>query len=94
MLLMFVLALNMFGVFEIGTSATSIGGSLQSKQGFARIVLFRGARHGGRHPLLRPLPRRGDRGRHLAARVAVLPGLRCDGAGLALPYLVLSVFPS
>ena len=35
MLLMFVLALNMFGVFEIGTSATSVGGSLQSKHGLA-----------------------------------------------------------
>jgi thiol:disulfide interchange protein DsbD len=35
MLLMFVLALNLFGVFEIGTGATSIGGSLQSKQGIA-----------------------------------------------------------
>ena len=35
MLLMFVLALNMFGVFEMGTSATSVGGSLQSKQGLA-----------------------------------------------------------
>ncbi len=35
MLLMFVLALNMFGVFELGTSATSVGGSLQTKQGLA-----------------------------------------------------------
>ena len=35
MLLMFVLALNMFGVFELGTSATSVGGSLQTKHGLA-----------------------------------------------------------
>jgi thiol:disulfide interchange protein DsbD len=35
MLLMFVLALNLFGLFEIGTSATSVGGSLQAKQGLA-----------------------------------------------------------
>ncbi|MGC4013976.1 MAG: protein-disulfide reductase DsbD family protein [Luteolibacter sp.] len=45
LLLMFVLALNMFGVFEIGASATSVGGSLQAKQGtlgaFSREFLRR-----------------------------------------------------
>ena len=35
LLLMFVLALNMFGVFELGTSISSAGGSLQAKQGLA-----------------------------------------------------------
>lgn len=33
MLVMFVLALNMYGVFEIGTSATSVGSNLTHKQG-------------------------------------------------------------
>ena len=33
MLIMFVLALNMFGVFEIGVSATSVGSNLTHKQG-------------------------------------------------------------
>src|SRR5690606_18977566 len=33
MLLMFVLGLSMYGLFEIGASATGVGGKLQSKQG-------------------------------------------------------------
>ena len=35
MLVMFVLAMNMFGIFEIGTSATSVGSNLTHKQGAA-----------------------------------------------------------
>ena len=34
-LVMFVLGLSMYGMFEIGASATSVGGSLQSKQGLS-----------------------------------------------------------
>ncbi|HEY1123580.1 MAG TPA: protein-disulfide reductase DsbD domain-containing protein, partial [Haloferula sp.] len=33
MLLMFILGLSMYGVFEIGASVTSVGGKLQTKQG-------------------------------------------------------------
>ena len=35
MLVMFTLAINMFGIFEIGASATSVGGNLTRKQGAA-----------------------------------------------------------
>jgi thiol:disulfide interchange protein DsbD len=93
MLLMFVLALNMFGVFEIGASATSVGGSLQSKQGlggsfFSGILATIVAT-----PCSAPFL-----GVAIGAAIA-LPAFQFFAAfaamalGLALPYLVLSVFP-
>ena len=93
MLLMFVLALNMFGVFELGTAATSVGGSLQSKHGLAGSFFsgvlatvvatpcsapFLGAAIGAAITL--------PAGQFFAAFAAM-------ALGLALPYLVLSVFP-
>ncbi len=93
MLLMFVLALNMFGVFEIGASATSVGGSLQSKQGlggsfFSGILATIVAT-----PCSAPFL-----GVAIGAAIA-LPAVQFFAAfaamalGLALPYLILSVFP-
>ena len=93
MLLMFVLALNMFGVFEIGASATSVGGSLQSKQGlggsfFSGILATIVAT-----PCSAPFL-----GVAIGAAIA-LPAVQFFAAfaamalGLALPYLVLSIFP-
>ena len=93
MLLMFVLALNMFGVFEIGASATSVGGSLQSKQGlggsFFSGVLATIVATPCSAPFL---------GVAIGAAIA-LPAFQFFAAfaamaiGLALPYLVLSIFP-
>jgi len=93
MLLMFVLALNMFGVFEVGIGATSIGGSLQSKHGlsgsFFSGVLATVVATPCSAPFLGP-----------AIAVAIgLPAFQFFTAfgamavGLALPYLVLSIFP-
>ncbi len=93
MLLMFVLALNMYGVFEIGTSATSVGGSLQSKQGFAGSF-FSG--------VLATVVATPCSGPFLGTAIGVAVALPAAGffaafgamaLGLALPYLVLSVFP-
>jgi len=93
MLLMFVLALNMFGLFELGTSATSVGGSLQSKQGlgssFFSGVLATVVATPCSGPFL---------GVAIGAAIA-LPAFQFFAAfaamaiGLALPYLILSVFP-
>ena len=93
MVLMFVLALNMFGVFELGTSATSVGGSLQSKQGlvgsFFSGVLATVVATPCSGPYLGPA---------IGATIA-LPAVQffaafgAMAAGLALPYLVLSIFP-
>ncbi|RYD42587.1 MAG: DUF255 domain-containing protein, partial [Verrucomicrobiaceae bacterium] len=89
-----VLALNMFGVFELGTSATSVGGSLQSKQGlggsFFSGVLATVVATPCSAPFL---------GVAIGAAIA-LPAFQFFAAfaamaiGLSLPYLVLSVFPS
>jgi thiol:disulfide interchange protein DsbD len=93
MLLMFVLALNMFGVFEIGASATSVGGSLQAKQGlvgsFFSGVLATVVATPCSAPFL---------GAAIGAAIG-LPAFQFFAAfgfmalGLALPYLVLSSFP-
>ncbi len=93
MLLMFVLALNMYGVFEMGTTATSVGGSLQSKQGLAGSF-FSG--------VLATVVATPCSGPFLGVAIGTafgLPAFQFFAAfaamaiGLALPYLVLSVFP-
>lgn len=94
MLLMFVLALNMFGLFELGTSATSVGGSLQSKQGlggsFFSGVLATIVATPCSAPFL---------GVAIGAAIS-LPAFQFFAAftamaiGLSLPYLILSIFPS
>lgn len=93
LLLMFVLALNMFGVFEIGTSATGVGGKLQSKQGLqgsffsgvlATVVAtpcsapFLGAAIGAAFAL---------------PNIQFMLAFTAMAVGLALPYLFLSAFP-
>ncbi len=93
MLLMFILALNMFGLFELGTSATSVGGSLQSKQGlggsFFSGVLATVVATPCSAPFL---------GVAIGAAIA-LPAVQffsafaAMGIGLSLPYLILSIFP-
>ena len=93
MLLMFVLALNLFGLFELGTSAASVGGSLQSKQGLA------GSFFSGVLATVVATPCSGPfLGVAIGAAIA-LPAFQFFAAfaamaiGLALPYLILSVFP-
>lgn len=93
MLLMFVLALSMFGLFEVGTSATAVGGPLQSKQGlggsFFSGVLATIVATPCSAPFL---------GVALGTAVG-LPAVQFFAAfaavaiGLALPYLILSLFP-
>ncbi len=93
MLLMFVLALNMFGVFELGTSATSVGGSLQAKQGLS------GTFFSGILATVVATPCSGPfLGAAIGAAIA-LPAFQFFTAfaamaiGLSIPYLVLSIFP-
>jgi len=93
MLLMFVLALNMFGLFEIGTSATGVGGSLQSQQGLAGSFFSGVLATVVATPCSAPFL-----GFAIGAAVG-LPALQFFAAfaamaiGLSLPYLVLSAFP-
>jgi DsbC/DsbD-like thiol-disulfide interchange protein/cytochrome c biogenesis protein CcdA len=93
MLLMFALALNLYGVFEIGAAATSIGGSLQAKQGLAGTFFSGVLATIVATPCSGPLL-----GVALGAAIG-LPAPQFFAAftamalGLALPYLVLSIFP-
>lgn len=93
LLLMFILGLNMFGLFELGTSATSVGGKLQSKSGhsgsFFSGILATVVATPCSAPFL---------GVAIGAAMA-LPAVQFFSAfgamamGLATPYLALSLFP-
>jgi thiol:disulfide interchange protein len=93
LVLMLLLALNMFGVFEIGTSATSLGGTLQSKKGLA------GAFFSG---ILATVVATPCSAPFLGAAIGkaiglpptqFFPAFTAMGLGLAMPYLFLSIFP-
>jgi len=93
MLLMFILGLNMFGLFEIGASATSIGGKLQTKQGLAGSFFSGILATVVATPCSAPFL-----GAAIGAAIA-LPATQFFAAfgamalGLSAPYLVLSIFP-
>ncbi len=93
MLMMFILALNMYGVFEIGASATSVGGKLQSKSGLSG-TFFSG--------VLATLVATPCSAPFLGVAIGTAIGLPAVqfflaftmmGIGLSTPYLVLSIFP-
>ena len=93
MILFLVLALNMYGVFEMGTSATSVGGSLQARKGLA------GSFFSGMLTTVVATPCSGPfLGTALAVAVT-LPAFQFFVAfnamalGLSLPYLLLSLSP-
>lgn len=93
MMMMFVMALNLFGVFEIGTSATSVGGNLQSKQGLS------GSFFSGFLATVVATPCSGPfLGAAIGAAI-VLPPVQFFTAftvmalGLSVPYLLMSIFP-
>lgn len=94
LLLMFTLGLNMFGLFELGTSATSVGGKLQNKGGhtgsFFSGVLATVVATPCSAPFL---------GVAIGAAMGLpvfqfFSGFAFMAIGLALPYLVLSFFPA
>jgi thiol:disulfide interchange protein len=94
LLLMFILGLNMFGLFEIGTSATSVGGNLQYKSGhtgsFFSGILATVVATPCSAPFL---------GAAIGATMALpalqfFSGFAAMATGLATPYLILSIFPA
>lgn len=93
LLLMFVMALSMYGVFELGTSATGVGGKLQSKSGLSGSFFSGILATVVATPCSAPFL-----GAAIGAAIA-LPALQFFLAftfmalGLALPYLILSIFP-
>lgn len=90
---MLVFALNLSGVFEFGLGATAVGGSLQTKQGYAGSfftgVLATVVATPCSAPFLAPA---------LGAALALPTGqsflvFTAIGVGLSAPYLLLSIFP-
>ena len=94
LLLLLVLGMSMYGVFEIGTRATGIGSGLQQKSGmvgsFFQGFLITVVATPCSAPFL---------GQAIAVVMAfpavwMLTALTGMALGLALPYLLLSLFPS
>ncbi len=93
MLLMFGLALNMFGLFELGTSATALGGQLQSKHGLAGAFLSGVLATVVATPCSGPFLGAAIGAAIALPTVAFFAAFAAMAIGLALPYLVLSAFP-
>lgn len=93
LLLMFVLGLNMFGLFEIGTSATSVGGNLQHKTGHAGSFLSGVLATIVATPCSAPFLGTAIGVAMTLPSLQFFSGFAAMAIGLALPYLVLSVFP-
>lgn len=94
--LLFVMSLNLAGVFEVGTSLTGVGGELQSASG------YRGSLFSGLLTVLVATPCTGPfmgpaLGFALSAdtpAILVLAVFIMLGVGLALPYVFLSYHPA
>jgi thiol:disulfide interchange protein/DsbC/DsbD-like thiol-disulfide interchange protein len=90
-----VFALNLSGLFEIGLSATGVGGKLQMKEGYAGSFFTGALAVLVATPCSAPFlaPALGA-----AFATSISPGeslliFTCIGIGLSAPYLLLSVFP-
>lgn len=94
LLVMLVFGLSMFGVFELGSSATSVGGKLANQDGLSGSFFSGVLATVVATPCSAPIL-----GTGLAATVALptplfLTSFTCMALGLSLPYLLLSVFPA
>ncbi|MBP7951834.1 MAG: thioredoxin family protein, partial [Verrucomicrobiales bacterium] len=93
-LLMFIFAMNMFGVFEFGTNAVGVGQNLTGKKGFVGSF-FKGAL-----AVVVSTPCSAPFLATALSAVITLPPAQMMlvftfiALGLALPYLVLSSFPA
>ncbi len=92
--LLFVLGLNMAGVFEIGTSMTRVGGAVQGKEGYSSSFLS------GVLTTLIATPCSGPfLGAAMSYTLAQTAGVAMFlftvfALGISLPYLLLSFFPA
>lgn len=92
-LLLFVFALNLSGVFEIGTTMTSVGGDLTDKKGYSGSFFSGALATVMATPCAAPFlaPALGA-ALALPAAASMLV-FTFVALGLALPYLLLSIFP-
>ena len=93
-LLLFVMGLNLFGLFEIGTSLTGVGGELQSKKGYS------GSFFSGALTTLIATPCSGPfLGAVMGFALSQSKGVALAiftvfALGIAAPYIILSFFPA
>lgn len=93
LLLMFILALNMFGLFEMGTAATSVGGNLQNKSGHAGSFFSGVLATVVATPCSAPFLGAAIGATMALPAIQFFSGFAAMALGLALPYLILSIFP-
>ena len=93
MILMFAFALNMFGVFEIGTSAVGVGQELTAKQGLSGTFFSGLLAVVVATPCSAPFLAPALGAALTLPPVAFFSVFSMVGVGLALPYLLLSAFP-
>lgn len=93
LILMFVLALNMFGLFEIGTSATSVGGKLHSKGGHAGSFFSGVLATVVATPCSAPFLGAAIGATMTLPAFQFFTGFAAMAIGLSVPYLTLSLFP-
>ncbi len=94
LLVMLIFGLSMFGVFEIGTSATGVGGKLANKDGLSGTFFSGVLATVVATPCSAPFL-----GTGLSATVALptplfITSFTFMALGLSLPYLLLSIFPA
>ena len=93
LLLMFILALNMFGVFELGTKVVGVGGELQNKSGLAGSFFSGVLATVVATPCSAPFLGAAIGAAFALPNVQFMLAFTAMALGLALPYLFLSIFP-
>ena len=92
-LVMFILALNMAGVFEIGTSAVGVGSGLASKGGYSGSFFSGVLATVVATPCSAPFLGTALGAVATLSLVPFFATFTTIAVGLALPYIVLSMFP-
>lgn len=90
---MFILALNMFGVFELGTKVVGVGGELQNKSGLAGSFFSGVLATVVATPCSAPFLGAAIGAAFALPNVQFMLAFTAMALGLALPYLFLSIFP-
>ena len=94
LLVMLILGLSMFGIFEIGSSATGVGGKLANKDGLSGTFFSGVLATVVATPCSAPFLASGLSATVLLPAPLFVLGFTFMALGLSLPYLLLSFFPS
>ncbi len=92
--LMMAMGLSMFGVFEIGVKATTVGGELQQKEGYAGSFWSGILATVIATPCSAPLLGPAIGAALLQPPFYIFLSLTLMGVGMAFPYIILGAFPS